>query len=153
MTSYPSDPARRVDPTPPTIGAIATLAPYTHALLRAGAGLLFVQHGLQKLFGLFGGFGAPGATAPLISQMGLAGILETGGGLLLILGLFTRPVAFLVAGEMAVAYFQAHLPQGGWPIENHGEQPLLYMLVFLFLLGAGAGPVSLDARLRGNRRP
>lgn len=152
MTSYPTDPARRADPTPAAIGAIATLAPYTHALLRAGAGLLFMPHGLQKLFGMFGGFmGTPGATAPLVSQMGLAGVLESGGGLLLILGLFTRPVALLLAGEMAVAFVQAHLPRGGWPIENGGETPLLFLLVFLFLLGHGAGPLSVDARLRGTR--
>ena len=128
----------------------AQLGPVTHALLRIGVGLLFMQHGLQKLFGMFGGFGAPGNTAPLLSQMGLAGVLETFGGLLLVLGLFTRPVAFLVAGEMLVAFFQAHLPRGGVPLENGGEVPLLYMLVFLFLLGNGAGPASLDNRRRGS---
>jgi len=130
-----------------TAGTLASLGPIAHAVLRIGAGLLFMQHGLQKLFGMFGGFGGtPGATAPLASQMGLAGILETGGGLLLVLGLFTRPVAFLLAGEMLVAYFQAHFPRGGWPLENGGELPLLFVVVFLFLAANGAGPASLDAR-------
>src|SRR5215207_9059193 len=124
-------------------GTLASLGPIAHAVLRIGAGLLFMEHGLQKLFGMFGGFGGtPGATAPLASQMGLAGILETGGGLLLVLGLFTRPVAFLLAGEMLVAYFQAHFPRGGWPLENGGELPLLYVVVFLFLAANGAGPAS-----------
>ncbi len=127
-------------------GALASLAPATHALLRIGAGLLFMCHGAQKLFGVFGGMGTPGTTAPLMSQMGLAGVLEGVGGLLLVLGLFTRPVAALVAGEMLVAYFQAHFPRGGWPIENGGEVPLLYMLVFLFLAGNGAGLASLDSK-------
>jgi putative oxidoreductase len=127
---------------------LAQLGPLTHALLRIGVGLLFMQHGMQKLFGMFGGFGAPGNTAPLLSQMGLAGVLETFGGLLLVIGLFTRPVAFLLAGEMLVAFVQAHLPRGGVPLENGGELPLLFMLVFLFLLGNGAGPASLDHRRR-----
>ena len=106
-----------------------------------------MEHGVQKLFGMFGGMGGtPGATVPLVSQMGLAGVLETFGGLLLVLGLLTRPVAFLLAGEMLVAFFQVHLPQGGAPIQNGGELPLLYMLVFLFFVGHGAGPASLDAR-------
>src|ERR687889_151051 len=116
-------------------GALAALGPATHALLRIGAGLLFMQHGAQKLFGLLGGFmGTPGATAPLMSQMGLAGVLEFFGGLLIVLGLFTRPVAVLLAGEMVVAFFQAHFPQGGFPVQNGGELPLLFALVFLYLL-------------------
>jgi putative oxidoreductase len=128
--------------------ALGALGPLTHALLRMGAALLFMSHGLQKLFGLFGGFGAPGNTAELASQMGLAGILETFGGLLLLLGLFTRPVALLLAAEMLVGFFQAHFPRGGVPLENGGEVPLLYMLVFLFLLGNGAGAASIDNRRR-----
>ncbi|MBA3497634.1 MAG: DoxX family protein [Gemmatimonadales bacterium] len=127
--------------------ALASLGPTTHAVLRIAAGLLFMQHGLQKLFGMFGGVGeTPGTAAPLVSQMGLAGMLECFGGLLLVLGLFTRPVAFLLAGEMLVAYFQAHLQQGAWPIQNGGEVALLYMVIFLFLAANGAGPASLDAR-------
>jgi putative oxidoreductase len=129
-----------------TSATIASIAPWTHALLRIGAGLLYMEHGLQKLFGWFGGMDGAGATVSLISQMGLAGVLETFGGLLLVLGLLTRPVAFLLAGEMLVAFFQAHLPRGGAPIQNGGELPLLYMLVFLFFVAHGAGPASLDAR-------
>jgi putative oxidoreductase len=125
---------------------LASLAPAAHALLRIGVGLLFMSHGLQKLFGMFGGIGAPGATVPLASQMGLAGIIECFGGLLLALGLFTRPVALLMASEMLVAYFQAHFPKGGVPLENGGELPLLYLLVFLFFAANGAGPASLDSR-------
>jgi putative oxidoreductase len=122
-------------------------APTAVAILRIGTGLLFMQHGLQKLFGLFGGFGGtPGATAPLMSQMGLAGVLELGGGLLLVLGLFVRPVALILMIEMIVAYVMAHLPNGAVPIENGGELALLYGLIFLFLAARGAGPVSVDAR-------
>jgi putative oxidoreductase len=127
-------------------GGLAFLAPTAHALLRIGAGLLFMEHGLQKLFGMFGGMGAPGATVTLASQMGLAGIIECFGGLLLALGLFTRPVALLMAIEMLVAYFQAHFPKGGSPLESGGELPLLYMLVFLYFAANGAGPASLDSR-------
>jgi putative oxidoreductase len=134
------------------MGALAALAPATHALLRIGAGLLYMQHGAQKLFGLLGGFmGTPGATAPLMSQMGLAGVLEFFGGLLIVLGLFTRPVAFLLAGEMLVAFLQAHLPQGGFPIQNGGEVPLLFALIWAFLVGNGAGPLSVDSRLNRGR--
>jgi putative oxidoreductase len=120
----------------------------THAVLRIGAGLLYMQHGCQKLFGWFGGMGGPGKTVELMSQFGLAGVLETFGGLLLVLGLFTRPVALVLALEMLVAFFQVHFPQGGFPIENKGEVPLLYMLVWAFFAGNGAGPFSLDNRRR-----
>jgi putative oxidoreductase len=122
------------------------LGPYTHAALRIGAGLLFMQHGLQKLFGMFGGIG--GRSVPLMSEFGVAGVLETFGSLLIVLGLLTRPVALLLALEMLVAFFQFHFPQGGMPIENRGELPLLFMLVWLFFAGNGAGPFSLDARRR-----
>ena len=125
---------------------LASIAPWTHALLRIGAGLLYMEHGLQKLFGMFGGMDGAGATVTLVSQMGLAGVLETFGGLLLVLGLLTRPVAFVLAVEMLVAFLQVHLPRGGVPLQNGGELPLLYMLVFLFLVGHGAGRASLDAR-------
>jgi putative oxidoreductase len=122
-------------------------APATHAILRIGAGILFMQHGLQKLFGMFGGFGGdPGATAPLVSQMGVAGVLETFGGLLIVLGLLTRPVALVLVLEMLGAYIIAHLPRGGWPIENGGELALLFALIFAFFAANGAGPWSLDER-------
>jgi putative oxidoreductase len=134
--------------------AAAALARPAHALLRIGVGLLFLQHGLQKMFGLLGGFGeAPGATAPLASLMGVAGVLEVAGGVLLALGLWTRPVAFVLLGQMLVAFLIAHLPRGGWPIQNGGELPLLFALVFAFLAAAGAGPVSVDALARRPPRP
>jgi putative oxidoreductase len=130
-----------------------SIASVTYALLRAGAGLLFMQHGLQKLFGYFGGFGGnPGGTAPLMSLMGLAGVLEFGGGLLLILGLFVRPVALVLFVEMLCAFGMAHLPKGGWPIENGGELSLLYALVFAFLATHGAGPMSVDSKLARRHR-
>lgn len=122
------------------------LGPYTQATLRIGAGLLYMEHGLQKLFGMFGGIGPNHGTVELMSQYGLAGVLETFGGLLIVLGLLTRPVALVLALEMLVAYFQIHAPQGGFPIENRGELPLLYMLAWLFFAGNGAGPFSLDGR-------
>jgi len=124
----------------------SSLAGTTHALLRIGAGLLFMQHGLQKLFGLFGGVDGQGGTVQLVSQFGLAGVLETFGGLLIVLGLLTRPVAAVLALEMLTAFFQVHFPQGGFPIQNRGEVPLMFMLVWIFFAGNGAGPASLDAR-------
>lgn len=130
-----------------------TLGRTTHVILRVGAGLLFMLHGGQKLLGWFGGFGGqPGATAPLMSQLGLAGILELVGGLLMIVGLLTRPVAFLLAGEMAVAYFQAHFPRGFWPIQNQGELAALYCFIWLYYFGNGAGDFSLDALIEHRRR-
>jgi putative oxidoreductase len=105
-------------------------------------------HGFQKLFGLFGGMGGKGATAVLGSLIWTAGFLEAAGGLLLVLGLFTRPVAFLLCGEMAVAYFRQHAPRGFWPILNGGELAVLYCFVFLYLAVAGPGSASLDRVLR-----
>lgn len=121
----------------------------TLTLLRLIAGLLFMQHGVQKMFGLLGGW--RGATAPLLSQPGLAGVLEVFGGALIVLGLFTRPVAFLLSGMMAVAYFQSHAPNGFWPIQNRGELAALYCFVFFFFSARGAGPYSVDAMLEHHR--
>lgn len=126
--------------------ATSRFGPAAHALLRIGAGILFMQHGVQKLFGMFGGLGGTGDTAPLASQMGVAGVLETFGGLLIVLGLFTRPVALVLMLEMIVAYLIAHFPRGGWPIENGGELPLLFALIFALLATHGAGPLSIDQR-------
>jgi putative oxidoreductase len=114
---------------------------YIYALLRIMAGLLFFQHGLPKLFG---GFGRD-APVELMSQMGLAGIIEVVGGVLIAIGLFTSPVAFIASGEMAVAYFQAHLPRGFWPIMNGGELAALYCFVFLYFAAIGSGRWSVDA--------
>jgi len=119
------------------------------ALLRVMAGLMFMEHGLQKLFGLLGGYdGVAGATAPFLSQDWVGGSLETFGGLLIVLGLFTRPVAFLLSGYMAAAYFMVHAPKGFYPLLNNGEKAALYCFVFFFLFAAGAGRYSVDALLR-----
>jgi putative oxidoreductase len=126
------------------------LQPFSLALLRIAAGLLYMQHGAQKLFGAFGGVPQEGTAVPLFTLMWLAGVLEIFVGFLIAIGLLTRPVAFLLAGEMATAYFVLqHLPQGIWPILNGGELALLYLVIFLFLVTAGAGAFSLDALLSG----
>lgn len=115
-------------------------------LLRIVAGFLFWQHGAQKLFGWFSGE----PVDAMVSLMGLAGVLEFVGGFLIIIGLFTRPVAFILAGEMAVAYFTVHLPRGLWPINNMGEPAVLFCFIYLLLVAAGAGAFSVDSvRSRG----
>lgn len=125
-----------------------TLRRVAHNALRVMAGFTFLQHGAQKLFGWLGGFGGtPGQTAELMSLMGLAGTLEFFGGLLILLGLFTRPVAFVLSGQMAVAYFMAHFPRGFWTIQNGGESAVLFCFVFLLLAALGPGSLSLDAAL------
>jgi putative oxidoreductase len=117
----------------------------SYFLLRVVSGLLFFQHGSTKLFGWFGGMpGAPGSTAPLFSQMGIGGLLEFFGGIAIMLGLFTRPVAFILSGEMAVAYWQFHFPNGVWPILNHGELAVLYCFLFFYMSARGGGDWSLD---------
>ena len=117
----------------------------THSLLRIAAGLMFILHGAQKYLGWFGGVDGNGATVEPVSLFGLAGGLELIGGTLIIIGLFTRPVGFVLSGMMAVAYFMVHWPQGAWPIENRGEPAALFSFIFLFLAFNGAGPLSLDA--------
>ena len=112
-----------------------------YALLRIAAGFLFFQHGLPKLFG---GFGRD-QPVELMSQMGLAGLIEVIGGALISIGLFTSPVAFIASGEMAVAYFQAHLPRGFWPVMNGGELAALYCFVFLYFAAVGSGKWSVDS--------
>ena len=121
----------------------------THALLRVLTGALFMQHGVQKLFGLLVDPARPwGGAPPMFSQFWFAGVLEVFGGALIVLGLFTRPVAFLLSGEMAVAYFQAHFPRSFWPVRNGGESVVLFCFVFLHLFAVGAGPFSVDSLLR-----
>jgi putative oxidoreductase len=102
-----------------------------YLVLRIAAGGLFLCHGLQKLFGLFGGLN--GAAAPIASRMGFAGVMETVGGTLLVLGVLTRPVALVLAGEMLIAYVTAHLPRAVSPLQNGGEVALLYLVIFVFL--------------------
>jgi putative oxidoreductase len=130
---------------PGSLGArLASYRPVALAVLRIGAGLLYMEHGAQKLFGVMGGIDGQGQAVPLASLLGVAGVLECFGGLLIVLGLFTRPVAFLLAVEMLVAFFKAHAPKGGFPLENGGELALLYMLVWLTLVVYGAGAFSID---------
>jgi putative oxidoreductase len=113
--------------------------------LRIVAGFLFLQHGMQKLFAYPSA--PPGGKPPLTSLYGVAGILEFLGGVLIMVGLFTRPVAFLLSGQMAVAYFMVHATQGFWPAKNQGENAAFYCFIFLYFVFAGAGPWSLDALL------
>ena len=119
-------------------------------LLRVVAGLLFCQVGAMKLFGWFGGMPG-GGTAPLLSQVGIGGALEFFGGIAIMLGLLTRPIAFTLSGEMAVAYWQFHAPKGTWPIQNHGELAVLYCFIFLWMAAWGAGEWSLDKLIRRKR--
>ena len=127
------------------MSAIRTLEPYARSVLRVVVGFTFSLHGMQKVLGFFGGMGGKGATAPFGSLFWIAGALELIGGLLIFLGLFTSPVAFILCGEMAVAYFRMHLPHGLNPLLNHGELAVVYCFVFLYLCVAGAGPLSLDS--------
>ena len=122
-------------------------------LLRVVSGLLFLQAGGMKLFDWFGGI-APqfGGHPPFMSQIWIGGVLEFYGGAAILLGLFTQPVAFLLAGEMAVAYFQFHQSKGFWPIQNHGEPAVLLCFIFLLFAAHGAGTWSLDAWLRRTRK-
>jgi len=132
----------------------AQQSPRALSLLRLVAAFVFIQSGTIKLFAFPMGVPPHGGTVPLASEAGLAGILELVGGAFLLLGLFTRPVAFLVAGEMAVAYFQFHAPQGFWPVMNGGTPAVLFCFVWLYVSMAGPGPWSLDAyRQRVTRRP
>ena len=127
-------------------------AEVTHALLRIVAGLLFLQAGGMKLFDWFGGVPAQfGGHPPFFSQVWIGGVLEFYGGAAILLGLWTRLVAFILSGEMAVAYFQFHQPSGFWPIQNHGEPAVLLCFIFLLFAAHGAGDWSVDAMLRKRR--
>jgi putative oxidoreductase len=115
-----------------------------YALLRFVSGFMFMCHGAQKLFGAFGGQAHTGD--PLMLT---AGIIEFVGSILIALGLFTGPAAFIASGEMAVAYFKAHAPGGTWPIQNHGELAVLYCFLFLYMAARGSGRYSVDGAVRG----
>ena len=120
---------------------LSAFSPYALAALRIVVALLFIEHGTMKLFGF------PAAMPmqiSLFSLMGLAAVIEVVGGLLILLGLFTRPAAFVLSGEMAVAYFLAHAPQSFWPAVNQGEAAILFCFVFLCLVFVGAGAFSVD---------
>jgi len=122
-----------------------------YALMRLVAGLLFACHGAQKLFGVLGGVDKAGGTVPLGSLMGLAGVIEFFGGVLIALGVFAGTVAFVCSGEMAAAYFMAHFPRSFWPLLNGGELAALYAFVFLYIASRGSGAWSVDT-LRTRRR-
>lgn len=125
----------------------AGLKELTHNALRIVAGFLFMQHGAQKLFGALGGNQVEG----LMSAVGIAGILEFFGGLLMMAGLLTGPVAFLLAGQMAVAYFWRHAPNGFWPIMNRGELAAFYSFTFLYFFATGPGKFSVDGWLASRK--
>ena len=119
-----------------------TWAPRARGLLRIVAALIFMAHGTQKLLNF-----PPSDFSPsLFSLFGLAGVIEIVAGLLLLLGLFTRPAAFIASGTMAVAYWMAHAPQSFFPVDNGGDAAILYCFVFLYIFAAGPGAWSLDAR-------
>lgn len=128
----------------------ARWAPRLLSVLRIVAAFVLITHGTQKLFGF--PVAEPRATVELFSLRGLAGVLEVFGGPLLLLGLVTRPLAFLISGEMAFAYFIAHAPRSFWPVLNGGEPPVLLSFTFLYLAAAGGGEWALD-RVLARRRP
>ena len=121
--------------------------PYALAALRIAAALIFIPHGTQKLFG----FPVPpqAGLPPFLSLYWIGGVMEVVGGILILLGLFTRPVAFLLSGEMAVAYWMFHAPQNLWPLLNRGDAAILYCFVFLLLVFTGPGAWSIDGARRG----
>jgi len=123
-------------------------APQFQSILRIVAAFLFIQFGTAKLIALPGSIMPGGGTVPVGSLAWFAGLIEAVGGVLLLLGLFTRPVAFLVSGEMAIAYFHGHAGNGFWPVLNGGHPAVLFCFVWLFFSAAGAGPWSVDAVLR-----
>ena len=123
-------------------------APYLLSVLRIIAAFVFIQFGSAKLLAIPAAVMPGGGTAPVTSLPGIAGSLELVGGALLLLGLFTRPVAFLLAGEMAFAYFMGHAPQGFWPVLNQGTPAILFCFIWLYISSAGPGPWSLDALRR-----
>ena len=150
--SYPPP----VEPPPPPgpaaePGLASRGAPEALSVLRIVAALVYWQHGLQKIFN----FPPSAHHMPFVldSLMGVAGVIETVGGLLLIAGFLTRTVAFITCGEMAVAYFIAHFPRGIFPINNMGETPILLCFIFLLLVFAGPGPWSVDAWIARHRPP
>ncbi len=119
-----------------------------YAAMRIVVGLAFAQHGAQKLFGAFDGMDGSGASVQLLSLMGLAGVIEFCGGLLVAVGFLTGYAAFLSSGLMAAAYFVAHAAHGFWPIRNEGELAVLFCFVFLHIASRGGGALSID-RVRG----
>ena len=129
-------------------GPLSSFAPTMKGIFRIGVALLFMQHGAQKLFGLFGGMDGEGATAELLSLMGVAGVLEFFGGFLVVVGLYSRAVSGILALQMVIAYFMAHAPNAVFPIQDGGgELALLYALGFALIAVIGAGKFNLDSQL------
>jgi putative oxidoreductase len=124
------------------------LTPYLLSLLRIIAAFVFIEYGTTKLLAWPAPVMPGGGTAPLMTQAGIAGLLEIVGGGLLLVGLFTRPVAFLLAGEMAFAYFIGHAGRGFWPVLNGGAPAVIFCFLWLYISAAGGGPWSLDAARR-----
>ena len=123
----------------------------TYFLLRVVSGFLFIQSGGLILFGWYGGMPGQPGRPPLMSQTGIGGLLQFFGGILILLGLFTRPVAFILSGMMAVAYWQFHAPSGGWPLQNQGIPAVLFCFIFLYMAARGGGDWSLDALIQRKR--
>lgn len=130
---------------------LSRYAPRVLSIVRIMAGLLFLAHGTQKFLSFPAGERA-GSGWALADPGAYAGIVELVAGTLIALGLFTRPAAFVASGTMAAAYFIAHAPQNFWPVNNMGDAAILYSFIFLYLVFAGPGPISLDAALNGGRR-
>jgi len=128
-----------------------SFAPYLWSILRIVAGFMFIQYGTMKLFAFPVGMPPNNATAVMFTQIWFAGVLEVVGGFLILIGLFTRPVAFVLSGEMAVAYFQGHAPSSFWVVINQGTPAVLYCFIFLYMSAHGAGPWSIDAWLERTR--
>src|SRR5205807_7289603 len=131
---------------PNLVAKWSTWTPRLLSVLRIVAAFLFMQFGTAKLFAFPAAIMPGGGTAPIMSLPGIAGILETFGGLFLLLGLFTRPVAFIVAGELAIAYFLGHGPLGFLPGLDQGHRAIRFCFIWLYVSAAGAGPWSLDAK-------
>jgi putative oxidoreductase len=124
-------------------------APHVLSILRIVSALIFMEHGTAKLLG----FPPSDFSPPFLSLPWIAGVLEIAGGALLIVGLFTRPVAFILSGLMAFAYWLAHAPKSIYPLLNGGDAAILYCFIFLYLVFAGPGPWSIDAWREGRSRP
>jgi putative oxidoreductase len=129
----------------------SSYAPIMLSVLRIIAALIFLEHGTQKILGF-----PPGGPDPLphmMTTLWWAGMIEMIPGFLLVIGLYTRTAAFLAAGEMAFAYWIGHFPRAFWPVDNGGDAAILYCFIFLYILCAGPGPWSVDAKLVARRTP
>jgi putative oxidoreductase len=127
---------------------LSRIEPFSRSIMRIVIGFTFSCHGIEKLFGILGGMNGHGARAGMFTLMWAAGLIETIGGSLILLGMLTNVAAFILCGEMAVAYFTVHAPRGHWPVRNGGELAVVYCFVFLYFFFAGAGPLSFDRALR-----